>query len=60
MINQLAAYLDSAAVGILQPGDRPQQRALAATGLAHQDGEFPRGNFQIHAANGVHLSVVFV
>jgi hypothetical protein len=60
VIDNLAADLDGALVGILQARDRAQQRALAAAGLAHQDGELAGGNLQVHAAHCVHLPVVLV
>ena len=60
VVDRFAADLDGAGVGVLQPGDGPQQRALAAAGLAHQHGELARRNLQVDALYGVDGAVVLV
>jgi hypothetical protein len=56
VVDDLPADRDGAFVDVLQPGDGPQQRALAAARLAHQHGELAVGDLQVDAAHGVHVA----
>ena len=58
VVHDLAADLDRPVVGVLEAGDRAQQRALAAAGRADQHGELPVGNDEIDAAHGMHAAGV--
>ena len=53
VVDDLAADLDRAAVGLLEAGDGAQQRALAATRRPDEHGELARRDVEVDAAHGV-------
>ena len=60
VIDDLAADLDLPGVGVLEPGDRAQKRALAAAGRSDQHGELAVRDVEIDASDGVNRSVALV
>ena len=54
VVDDLAADLDLAVVGVLEAGDGAQQRALAAAGRADQHGELAVGDVEVDAAHRMH------
>ncbi len=59
-IDDLAADRDFALRDLLEPGDHPQQRGLAAPGGADQHAELAVGDVDVHAADHVRRPEVLV
>src|ERR1700722_17430384 len=60
VVDDLAADFDLPGVGVLEPGDGAQKRALAASGRSDQHSEFPVRDGEIDPTDGANRSIALV
>ena len=60
VVDDLAADFDLPGIGVLEPGDGAQKRALTASGRSDQHSEFAVGDVEIDPTDGMNRSVALM